>query len=372
MKTVAIERVHLRVFMVPNTSFLRVFLRRSRFIFLLAFLQAVGCLRAQNLEDLPSYRPAELVSGTIRIAGDDYAQSVMQKWIDGFARQQPAVKIEADLQGTNTAMAGIYTSAADMALMGRAPTVSEHDAFYFVFRREPFGIEVMNGSLDVPGKSSALVAFVHHGNPLAKLTLAQLDAIFGTEHRRGLNNIRTWGQLGLTGEWAKEPIDLYVYDADTGTGSYFDRVVLDNSNKWNWERIKEFKDIQRRPNGFEYDASQQILDVLASDRYGLAISSLGYLRPQVKALALAAANGGPYYEATRDNIIQRKYPLSRVITIFINQAPNKPMDPRVKEFLRYILSREGQAAVASEGDYLPLSGETVKEQLEKLDSIQPH
>jgi len=141
--------------------------------------------------------------------------------------------------------------------------------------------------------------------------------------------------------------------------------LLDGSHRWSCD-LKEFRHISK-PDGSMYDHGQQILDALAKDRYGIGISNLRYANAQVKAIALASREGGPFYEATKDNLIHRRYPLTRVIPAYITRAPGKFVDPKVKEFLRYILSREGQQDIAREGGYLPLSQEAVREQLKKLE-----
>jgi phosphate transport system substrate-binding protein len=195
--------------------------------------------------------------------------------------------------------------------------------------------------------------------------LTQVDAIFGNEHRRGPKNIRTWGELGLTGEWKDKPIHVYGFSTSRGFAVFFQSAVLNDSHKWNCE-LKEFADV-RQPDGKLLDGGQRILDALKNDPYGIAYSNLRYMNPQVKPLALAAVDGGTYYEATKENLIQRNYPLTRFITTFINRAPGKPVDPKVKEFLRYILSRDGQEAIVRDGKYLPLSEDSIREQLRKLD-----
>lgn len=268
--------------------------------------------------------------------------------------------------GTGTAMAGLYTGVADLAFMGRPATPKENMAFEWVFRYKPVALEVMTGSLDVPGKSPALAIFVNKDNPISHLSLEQLDAIFGCEHRRGRANIRTWGELGLQGEWADKPITAYTYDIETGTGSFFRETVLNGSYKWNWERVNEFKDI-RNAEGSAYDAARQIIDALAKDRYGIGVSNLRYASPQVKPVALASQEGSSYYLPTAANLGERKYPLTRVIYAYLNREPGKPVDPAVKEFLRYILSAEGQAEIVHDAGFLPLDKEALLDQLKKLE-----
>ena len=324
----------------------------------------------QNPEKLPSYQPEQTVSGTIRIWGHgspkhDFMGRLMKYWEEGFRKYQPGVRFEIRMYGTASAIGALYTGTADMTILGEeihAPAVA---AFEKVMHYPPLGIEIATGSLDVRNFDYAHVFFVHKDNPVSRLTLAQLDAIFGSEHRRGPRNIRTWGDLGLTGEWKDKRITPYGWRIDDDFATYLQDALLKGSHKWNCD-LREFRHINNA-DGSVYDHGQQILDALAKDRYGIGVSNLRYVNPQVKPLALAATAGGPYYEATKENLIQRKYPFTRIIPAFINRAPNKPIDPKVKEFLRYILSYEGQDDLVREGGYLPLSKESIREQLQKLE-----
>jgi phosphate transport system substrate-binding protein len=288
-------------------------------------------------------------------------RAVVQRWQERFRKHHPDAKIETNPIGSDVAMAGLYTGCADIALMGREPTASEIQAFEWIFRYKPSQVEIANGSLDVPGKSPALVVFVHKDNPLSKLTLAQLDAIFGHEHRRGLDNIRTWGQLGLQADWTNRSINVYGRDVTSGTGRYFRRVVLKDSRNMNWDHFQEFGD-RRESDGSVVDADRQILDRLARDRFGIAVSSLRFAPSQVKSLALATESGGPFVEATKDHLIARQYPLTRIAIALFNRAPGQALDPNVREFLSYIFSREGQADIVGEGDFLPLDPDVARAQ----------
>jgi len=339
---------------------------KQRFLSLLIMIMLIALSsRAQDLDSLPRYQSEEPVSGTIRIWGDDRMETLMSYWQEGFRKFHPDVRFGTKLMGTGTGMAGLYTGVADLALMGRDSTSSEIMAFEWVFRYKPLGIGVATGSLDVPGKTFAVAVFVHKDNPLSKLTLTQLDAIFGSEHRRGPRNIRMWRELGLTGDWKDKPIHPYGYDVETGTGRFFRQAVFKGSDKWNCD-LKEFADA-KRSDGTSVDAGERILEALAQDRYGIAYSNLGFMNPQVKPIAVAFAHGGPFYQATKESLIQRRYPLTRAASIYVNSAPGKNLDPRVQEFLRYILSKEGQLEVVREGDFLPLTDEVIKEQLRKMD-----
>ena len=334
---------------------------------LLSFGLAAATLSGVE-EASPAYTAERSLAGTIRIWGPVNMSALARTWAEGFRRVQPGVTVEINLMGSDTAIPGLYSGRADIAFLGRENNITDDNGFFRPMQYKPERFELTTGSLDVPGKSSALVVFVHRDNPLSRLTLAQLDAIFGHERRRGApKRIRTWGDLGLTGEWAARPINLYGYDAETGTGQFFLNAVLGGSRKMNWENLREFKDL-RRPDGSIHSAAEQSLDVLREDRFGLAVSSLRFASPEEKAVALAAGQDGPYFQATRETLVARQYPLARATYVFINRPPGNALEPKVREFLRYIFSREGQADVAVEGDYLPLNQGTLATQRQRLQS----
>jgi phosphate transport system substrate-binding protein len=327
-----------------------------------------GTTRADDARHTPHYRPAESVSGTIRIWADEHMATVIRYWAEGFRKFQPQIGFETKLVGSGAAMPGIYHNVADLALLGRESDITDDNGFFkSVGGYKPLQLELMNGSLDVPGQSSAQVVFAHRDNPLSRLTVAQLDAIFGYEHRRGTESIRTWGQLGLTGEWSDKPIHLYAYDIESEDGLHFVRAVLADSRKLNWENLTEFSDV-KTPGGGELESGRRIVDALRSDRYGLAISSARYAGLGVKPIAIAAHESAPYYQATAANVISRLYPLSRKTYAFLNQPPGKRLDPKMNEFMRYVLSREGQLDVARAHGYLPLSSKVLLDQLALLTS----
>jgi phosphate transport system substrate-binding protein len=310
--------------------------------------------------------PAPTESGTIRVWSNEAMRAVVVRWQQGFSRHHRGVTVVDTPIGTDVAMAGLYTGRADVALMGREATASEVQAFEWIFRAKPARVEIMNGSLAAPEKSPALVVFVHPDNPLSKLTLAQLDAIFGHEHRRGLDPIVTWGQLGLRGDWAARPIDLYGPDATSGSGVFFRHAVLGDSRNLNWDRMREFSDEKGAGSALR-SAGRQIVDALSRDRFGIAVANLGFAGPQVKALALAAGDRGPFVNATTESVGSRTYPLTRTAFALFKRLPGRPLDPKVQEFLTYILSDEGQAEVGREGDYLRLPADVVREQLRTLE-----
>jgi phosphate transport system substrate-binding protein len=319
--------------------------------------------------DLPSYRPGEQVAGTIRLWGHgsfrrDFMGRLVRAWIERFHAYQPRVVFENRMYGTASAIGALYTDAGDIAILGEEISPAARRAFLRARGYEPTGIEIATGSLDVNYYDYAHMIFVHRDNPLTRLSLAQLEGIFGTENRRGAGPIRTWGDLGLSGDWAEKPIQPYGWKTDVDFALFFRERVLEDSHRWN-PSIREFVH-GTRPDGRQYDHGQRILDALSQDRCGIAISNLRYATGGVKALALAWKDGGPWCEANVASLVSRCYPLTRIIPAYIDRPPGRPVDPAQREFLRFVLSREGQAALLDLSGYLPLGAAFRARELGKL------
>jgi phosphate transport system substrate-binding protein len=339
----------------------------TRTLALAALVFASAPLRAQDPGPLAPYQPPPNRMPVVRLWGDRFMSALARHWAEGFETANPGLSVEINLLGDGTGMPALYTGFADVALFGRDLITTDVDGFAHVLNYPHLAIELGTGSLDELGKSPALVIFVHRDNPLASLTLAQLDAIFGAERRRGAPAaIHTWGQLGLPGEWRDRPINLYGDDTHTGTSLFFQRVVMKDSRKFNWARVTEFKDI-RRPDGTTNTSAAQSLVALRADRFGLAIANLHDAVGEVKPLALAVTEGGPFYAPTRENCLARAYPLARPILACVNRPSGQPLDPKVRAFLRYVLGPEGQRDFVREGAFLPLPEPLAHEQLKKID-----
>jgi phosphate transport system substrate-binding protein len=337
-------------------------------------------MKSQGTSTFREYQPGPKLSGVIRSWGSDQMGPLMKLWESGFHKYHPDVCFSDTLKGTATAQFGLHEWVADLAVSTRKIYPYE---FYGVYRRSllyPVEIAVAGGSYNVQHKSAALAIFVNRANPLSRLTMKQLDGIYGA-HRTGgwqdLNwhteiarnadqDIRTWGQLGLKGEWPDKPIHVYgppgIYP---GGISFFQSRVMGGADSWNESLL-------------EYDDRAKMMEALSKDRYGIGYTSLNYQTPQTKALALGESDGGPFVELSRASATDRTYPLVR--TAYIYFAPDHPdgspanVDPKIKEFLLYILSREGQQEVVREGDYLPLTPAMASEQIRKLevqDQIKP-
>lgn len=307
---------------------------------------------------------AQSSNGVIRSWGNEEIAGLLTRWQAEYQKSHPGIHFENKLMGPASAMAGIYTGVADLSWMGHEIRTEESMGFEWVFQYKALGIEIATASLDKYDHGAQLVIFVHRDNPLTKLSLAQVDGIFGNEHRHGGSNIRTWGDLGLTGEWARRPIHPYGYDAETEAASFFRQTVLSGSYKWNCD-LKSFRDDQRA-DGKLIDAAPQILAAIAADRDGIAYAKLRFATAGVKALALSA-DGETYFSPSRETVQRRTYPITRAVSVYVNRDPGRPVDPKAKDFLRYVLSREGQESVEREGGYLPLPTDVAAAQLRKLE-----
>lgn len=299
------------------------------------------------------YMPRQQVGGTIRIWGLHTMRGVVERLAEGFRTHHPGARFELTMKGSATAIPGLYAGKADIAFLARPNNLVDDNGFGRVKQYAPLRLEVMSGSLDTPGKADALAVLVHHDNPIHQLTLAQLDAMFGCERRRGHPPIRIWGDLGLGGEWRDKPIALHVYDADTGKGIYFQNTVLNGSRKMDWSRIREYRNA-RNSDGTSLPAAEQIAREVRRDRYALGIGSLHYAHPELKSLALAGDSVGPFVHATTQSIVSGEYPLARRAYAFVDRKPGS-LDASAAEFLRFVLSEGGQAIIAREGGFLPLS-----------------
>jgi phosphate transport system substrate-binding protein len=275
----------------------------------------------------------------------------------GFAQRQPAVHFENDLKSTISAVAGVYAGSAEIGLLGREIWPAEAKAFESAQGRPPYLIDIATGSFDVPKATFALMIVVPNSNPIASLSMGQLERIFAD----GDHRIRRWGELGLRGEWANRPIHLYGFSADNDKSRIFAQLVFHAGERQS-RSLHEFANTT-------LDAGQLIVEAVADDPYGIGISNVHYSTPKVKALALSTLDHTAPITPTREKVEDRTYPLTRAVYMVVNADASHPPDAAVLEFLRYVLSRQGQQAVTQEGNYLPLPSPVANRQLKELSRI---
>lgn len=303
--------------------------------------------------------------GVIRVWGNAQTADVVRRWKAGFEAQYPTIHLQLNLTGSDVGMAGLYTAQADVALLGRDATPSEAQAYEWVFRTKAKPVPVMLGSVDKAGKSPALAVLVHRSNPLERISLRQLAAVFGREVRQNIPPVQRWGQLDVGGEWAGRAIRLYSPMSESGTGRFFRQRVLSGSNKMPWDSLTEFDDPVVPGHGIDR-SGEAIVAAVAADRDAMAIGNLNFTHAHVKALALSEHESGNAHRPTRATVASGEYPLTREVVAYVHQTATGELDPQVRLFLNYVLSERGQLAVAKDDGYLPLSTLQTATSLQRL------
>jgi phosphate transport system substrate-binding protein len=292
---------------------------------------------------LPVYQKTSGISGNLNSVGSDTMNNLMTYWAEGFAKVYPNVKVQVEGKGSSTAPPALIAGTAQLGPMSRPMKDSEIDAFEAQFSHKPL---VIRTSLD------SLAVYVNKDNPLQSLTLPQVDAIFSKTRRLGYPQpINTWGQVGLTGTWAAQPISLYGRNSASGTYGFFKEHVLGNG---------DYRDEVKEQPG-----SASVVQGVTEDKLGIGYSGIGYRTSGVRAIALAPKEGAPPIAATAEHVYDGTYPLSRFLFLYINKDPDKPLDPLVREFVKFVLSKDGQEVVVKDG-YLPLPAAVAADEMKKI------
>jgi phosphate transport system substrate-binding protein len=278
---------------------------------------------------LLDYKEGKGVSGSIKSVGSDTMNNLMALWGEGFKKHYPSITIEIEGKGSNTAPPALIKSTSNFGPMSRAMKKAEIDDFEKAFDYKPTGLKVAIDTLGV---------FVNKDCPIKELSLEQVDAIFSKNRKGGAKeDIKTWGQLGLKGEWADKPISLYGRNSESGTYGFFKEHALFGG---------DYKDSVKEQVG-----SSSVIDGVAKDKYAMGYSGIGYKTEDTRAVPLKAAGGDKAYEANAENAYSGDYPLSRVLYLYVNYKPNSELDPLRGEFIKFILSKEGQEVVIKDGFY---------------------
>jgi len=335
-----------------------------------------------DLSALPVYAPSDRVLGAIRIYGTPL-EELVGLWAEAFRNMHGQVRLNAYLVNTSQAFAGLVTGKADVGLMGHRQWHNGFAAFRRQFGYDPLEIRFATGSYDDPiGTTPGLMFIVNKRNPLAGLTLGQIDGVFGTERTGGWaratwttaaargpeKNIRTWGQLGLTGEWADKPI--HPLGSDVTISNWADLIeheVFHGGTKWNPALVEAPRaDISTKAQGKWRD--QLILEAVEKDPYAVGFIFQRVINANhgdVRVLPLAR-DGGPFVTPSAQTFFHGTYPLHNGAYLYLNRGPGQPLAYREKEFVRFVLSRQGQEIVAKNRLFIPLDADEVKAELAKL------
>jgi len=292
---------------------------------------------------LPVYEKTSGVSGNLSSVGSDSLANLMTLWGEEFKRQYPNVNIQIQAAGSSTAPPALTEGTANLGPMSRMMKDNELQAFEAKHGYKPTA---------VPVAIDALAVFVHKDNPIKSLDIAQVDAIFSsTRLCGGAKDLKTWGDLGLTGEWAAKPIQLFGRNSVSGTYGYFKEEALCKGDY--------------KPNVNEQPGSASVVQSISSSLNGIGYSGIGYKTASVKTVALAKKGSTDFIEDTEENALNGKYPLSRFLYVYVHKAPNKPLNPLEAEFIKLVLSKQGQEVVVKDG-YIPLPAKVAAKALADL------
>ncbi len=292
---------------------------------------------------LNDYATSSGVSGTVISVGSDTLANLMTLWAEEFKRLYPNVTVQIQAAGSSTAPPALTEGTSNFGPMSRKMKDKELAAFEskYGYKPTPIGVAI-----------DALAVFVNKDNPIEGLSIPQVDAIFSATRKcGGASDITTWGQLGMSGDWANRPVQLYGRNSVSGTYGYFKEKALCKG---------DFKD-----NVNEQPGSASVVQGVTKSINGIGYSGIGYQTSGVRAVPLTKKDGGKYIAATPENASAGNYPLGRFLWVYVNKKPNEQLSPLVKEFMKMVLSKTGQLVVVKDG-YIPLPAKVAEAELAKL------
>lgn len=309
----------------------------------LGLLGNSAALAAEVDAAIPEYESTSGVSGNLSSVGSDTLANLMTLWAEDFKREYPNVNIQIQAAGSSTAPPALTERTANIGPMSREMKDNEIEAFESRYGYKPTA---------VPVAIDALAVYVHKDNPVAGMTLPQVDAIFSSNQRCGYpNNVQTWGELGLSGPWQQRGMQLFGRNSVSGTYGYFKDAALCDG---------DFKN-----NVNEQPGSASVVQSVSTSINGIGYSGIGYRTSSVRAVPIARREGDAFYEATPENSVAGNYPLARFLFVYVNKAPNTPLPPLEREFLKLVLSQSGQSVVLKDG-YIPLPARVVEGTMRSL------
>lgn len=293
-------------------------------------------------EALPTYKKASGISGNLSSVGSDTLANLMTLWAENFKRHYPNVNIQIQAAGSSTAPPALTEGTSNLGPMSRKMKDKELEAFESKFGYKP---------TPIPVAIDALAVYVHKDNPIKGMDIKDVDAVFSSTRKCGSNtDITTWGQAGLTGAWTNRDIQLFGRNSVSGTYGYFKKKALCKG------------DYKSTVN--EQPGSASVVQSVATSINGIGYSGIGYKTSSVRAVPLSK-KGSALIEATADNAIAGTYPLARFLYVYVNKAPNKPLSPLEREFVKSVLSKSGQEVVVKDG-YIPLPAKVAEKTMRKL------
>lgn len=314
------------------------------------YLTCVACLVAVLLappvaasDELPDYERVSGISGNLSSTGSDTLANLMTLWTEAFKKAYPNVNIQVQAAGSSTAPPALTEGTSNFGPMSRQMKDKEIEAFEARYGYKPTRVRV---AVD------ALAVYVHKDNPIASLSIPQVDAIFSVTRRcGGMSDVTRWGDVGLTGNWADRPIQIYGRNSVSGTYGYFKQVALCSG------------DYKNTVN--EQPGSASVVQAVASSLNGIGYSGIGYITSGVRAVPLSEDDDTQAIAANAENVVNGEYPLARYLYIYVNKKPDSPLPPLEHEFLKLVLSKQGQEIVVKDG-YIPVSARLAARELQKL------
>ena len=304
---------------------------------------AVAAEKAVKVDPkLPSYTKVAGVTGNLNSVGSDTLNNLMTFWVEKFQEAYPNVKIQVEGKGSGTAPPALIAGTAQIGPMSREMKAEEMDQFVKKYGYQPVKVEVALETLGV---------FVHKNNKIKSLSMDQLDGIFSKTRKSGTPEIKSWGDLALTGEFQAKPISLYGRNSASGTYGFFKEHALKGG---------DYKDTVKEQPG-----SSSVVQSVGTDKFAIGYSGIGYKTSEVRAVPISRTTGGQAFEANYDNALTGKYPIARFLYIYVNLDPHKPADPLIQQFMAFVLSKQGQEIVVKDG-YFPLIPKMQAEQAAKL------
>ena len=293
----------------------------------MAVTSFAGHAGAQAGEALPHYQAREVLQGTLSSVGSDTLVNLLTLWSESFRHFHPDVSIQVQGAGSSTAPPALIEGTAEFGPMSRLMKDSEREGFEQRYGYPPTAI---------PVAVDALAVFVHKDNPLPKLTLPQIDAIFSSTRKCGHpQDLTRWGDLGLEGPLARQPLALFGRNSVSGTYGFFKERALCKGDF--------------RPTVLEQPGSATVAQSVATAINGIGYSGIGYQTASIRAVPLATSEAAQPVAPTADNALAGQYPLARFLYLYINRVPGEPLNEAVAAFLDLVLSAEGQDAVARSG-----------------------